>query len=75
MRLFLSVILPVAAALGKLDAMNLFDPYWNDINVRQIDRFEAPSEILMGRGPKPAGDPNAFDARDVIANIAPRVTR
>jgi hypothetical protein len=21
---------PVAAALGKLDAMNLFDPYWND---------------------------------------------
>jgi hypothetical protein len=29
----------------------------------------------MGRGPKPAGDPNAFDARDVIANIAPRVIR
>ena len=52
-----------------------FDPYWNDINVRQIDRFEATSEIVMGRGPKPAGDPNAFDARDVIANIAPRVTR
>ena len=22
---------PVAAALGKLDAMNLFDPYWNDV--------------------------------------------
>ena len=29
----------------------------------------------MGRGPKPVADPNAFDARDVIANIAPRVTR
>ncbi len=27
----------------------------------------------MGRGPKPAGDPNAFDARDVIDNIGPRV--
>ena len=52
-----------------------FDPCRNDINVRQIDRFEATSEIIMGRGPKPAGDPNAFDARDVIANIAPRVTR
>ncbi len=22
---------PVAAALGKVDAMNLFDPYWNDV--------------------------------------------
>ncbi|MEE8362955.1 MAG: CehA/McbA family metallohydrolase [Dehalococcoidia bacterium] len=22
---------PVAAALGKLDAINLFDPYWNDV--------------------------------------------
>ena len=29
----------------------------------------------MGRGPKPANDPNAFDAREVIANLGPRVNR
>ena len=29
----------------------------------------------MGRGPKPAGDPNAFDAREVIQNIGSRVPR
>ena len=29
----------------------------------------------MGRGPKPADDVNAFDAREVIQNLAPRVTR
>ncbi len=29
----------------------------------------------MGRGPKPAGDPNAFDAREVVANLGGRVTR
>ncbi len=29
----------------------------------------------MGRGAKPAGDPNAFDAGEVIANLGPRVTR
>jgi hypothetical protein len=51
-----------------------FDRYWmSDYDVRQVDRYEASAEIIMGRGPKPAGDPNAFDAREVIANIGPRV--
>ena len=53
------------------------DPFWgrNDFDVRQIDRFEATSEIVMGRGPKPAGDANAFDAREVIQNLGPRLPR
>lgn len=51
-----------------------FDRYWmDDYDVRQVDRYEATAEIVMGRGAKPAGDPNAFDARDVIANVGPRV--
>ena len=32
-------------------------------------------EIVMGRGAKPANDPNAFDAREVVQNIGPQVTR
>lgn len=53
------------------------DPFWgrDDFDVRQIDRFEATSEIIMGRGAKPAGDPNAFDAREVISNLSPRFPR
>lgn len=53
------------------------DPFWGsrDFDVREIDRYEASAEIVMGRGAKPAGDPNAFDAGEVIANIGPRVTR
>ncbi len=53
------------------------DPFWDrrDFDVREIDRYEASAEIIMGRGPKPAGDPNAFDAREVIQNLGPRVTR
>ncbi|EHN77422.1 hypothetical protein SMCF_3052, partial [Streptomyces coelicoflavus ZG0656] len=38
-------------------------------------RYEASAEIIMGRGTKPAGDPNAFDAREVIQNLGSRVTR
>lgn len=53
------------------------DPFWGrrDLDVREIDRYEASAEIVMGRGRKPADDPNAFDAREVIQNLGPRVTR
>jgi hypothetical protein len=51
------------------------DPFGRDFDVREIDRFEASAEIVMGRGAKPAGDANAFDAREVIQNLGPRVTR
>lgn len=53
------------------------DPFWGrrDFDVQQIDRYEATAEIKMGRGAKPVGDANAFDAREVIANIGGRVTR
>jgi hypothetical protein len=52
-----------------------YDPFGSDLNVREIDRYEATAEIVMGRGPKPAGDPNAFDAREVIDNLGPRLPR
>lgn len=51
------------------------DPFGREFDVREIDRFEASAEIIMGRGAKPADDPNAFDAREVIQNLGPRVTR
>ncbi|WP_396595019.1 CC0125/CC1285 family lipoprotein [Brevundimonas sp. R86498] len=53
------------------------DPFWGrpDFDIRQVDRYEATAEIVMGRGPKPAGDANAFDAREVISNLSGRVTR
>lgn len=49
--------------------------FGSDFDVREVDRFEASAEIVMGRGPKPGGDVNAFDAREVIQNLAPRVAR
>ena len=51
------------------------DPFGPDFDVRQIDRYEASSEIVMGRGRKPANDPNAFEAREVISNLSSRVSR
>ena len=53
------------------------DPFWGrrDFDVREVDRYEASAEIVMGRGPKPANDPNAFDAREVTSNLGSRVAR
>ena len=51
------------------------DPFGSSMDIREIDRFEATAEIVVGSGPKPAGDPNAFDAREVIQNLGPRVPR
>ena len=46
------------------------DPFWADrYDVRTIETFEASAEISMGRGPVPATNLRAFDARDVIARI------
>ena len=51
-----------------------YDPFFNDIDVREIDRYEASAEIVMGRGPRP-NDPQSFNAREVFANLSPRVPR
>lgn len=56
-----------------------WDPYWggpfwaNSVDVRTVDKYEAAAEIFMGKGPKPPGDARSFDARQVIANLQPRI--
>lgn len=62
---------------GPLGWSRWNDPFWgrDDFDVRQIDRYEATAEIVMGRGEKPRGEENAFDAREVVANLGGRVTR
>lgn len=52
-----------------------WDPFWDDVELREITRYEASAEIVMGRGPKPEGDANAFDARQVRANLESRIRR
>jgi len=56
-----------------------WDPFWGDpfwdsqVNVQTVDRYEASAEIVMGRGPKPADNVRAFDARQVISNLKSQI--
>jgi hypothetical protein len=50
-----------------------FDRTPTDIST--IERFTASAEIVLGKGPKPAGDTETFDARAVIENLGPRIQR
>ena len=52
------------------------DPFWDDpIDYREITRYEAYAEITMFNGHKPADNPNAFDAREVQANLQGHIVR
>jgi hypothetical protein len=56
-----------------------WDPFWGDpfwdrgIDVTTVDKYEANAEIVLGRGPKPANNVRAFDAREVMANLGPSI--
>jgi hypothetical protein len=53
-----------------------YDPFWPDtIDVRTIEKFEATAEIVLSKGPKPANEPKAFDAKQVIENLGPKIVR
>lgn len=54
---------------------SMYDPFWDDVNYREINRYEASAEIVFGRGPKPANDPGAFNAREVIRNLGENIVR
>jgi len=52
------------------------DPFWaDDTSIETVQKFEATAEIVMHHGPKPDGDPKAFDARAVTANLASSIRR
>ncbi|WP_439636026.1 CC0125/CC1285 family lipoprotein [Oceanicaulis sp.] len=51
-----------------------YDPFWNDVNIREVTRYEAMAEIVLGRGAIP-DTPDAFNAREVVQNLGPRVQR
>ena len=51
------------------------DPFWaDDIDIQQIDRYEATAEIAMGKGPMPS-DHKVFNAREVMSNLGPSIVR
>ncbi len=50
------------------------DPFWADrVDVTTVESFDAAAEIITHKGPKPAGDPRAFDAHAVVANLGPKI--
>lgn len=49
------------------------DPFWDrQVDVRQVDRYEASAEVVVGRGRKP-DNVRAFNAREVIQNLGPSI--
>jgi hypothetical protein len=50
-------------------------PYWpGDLDIQQVNRYEASAEIVMGKGPAPS-DHRVFDAHQVMQNLGPQVVK
>jgi len=47
----------------------------NDFSLRQITRYQASAEIVMGRGAKPSDNEKAYGARDILSNLADKIVR
>lgn len=43
--------------------------FFNDYDVREITKYRAMAEVKFGRGAKPANEPSAYNAREVIENL------
>ena len=51
-------------------------PFWGDtVDLRTVERFEAHAEIVLRRGPVPADEERAFDARRVMQELGPTIER
>jgi hypothetical protein len=53
-----------------------YDPFWDEpSSYREVTRYEAVAEIAMFSGQKPTNNADAFDAREVQANLQGRIVR
>ncbi|PHR56942.1 MAG: hypothetical protein COA47_12320 [Robiginitomaculum sp.] len=52
-----------------------YDPFFDSLDMRQITRYQASAEIVMGKGAKPADNDRAYDAREVMINLAGSIIR
>ncbi len=50
-------------------------PLMGPYEVTREESYLASAVIALGRGPKPAGDTRAFDARQVLQNLGPKIRR
>lgn len=51
------------------------DPFWGSSwDYREVVRYEATSEIIMGKGEKPS-DPSFFNADEVLMNLSGQIVR
>ena len=50
-----------------------WDPFYDDVDIRERRRYSAIAYIVLGKGEKPADEPAAYDARQVIENLRPSI--
>ena len=50
-----------------------YDPWGSRFDYREITRYKASAEVNFGRGTKPDGKSNAFNAQEVLDNLGEKI--
>lgn len=59
---------------GRFGRYNPFYDNWGrNFDYREITRYRASAEVKFGRGSKPAGMDNAFNAQEVLVNLGDKI--
>ncbi len=56
---------------GRYDPF--YDSWGRNFDYREITRYRASAEVKFGRGTKPSGMNNAFNAQEVLANLGDKI--
>ena len=66
---------PIGSFYGSRFRGPFFGSGFSTATSRPINSYEAYANILLRRGEKPADNPEAYDARDVLARLDPTIVR
>lgn len=58
---------------GRRAARRFYRPSFYSSNTYPINEYSSLADIVMGEGEKPEGEPNAYDALDVLQTLQPLV--
>ncbi len=67
---------PYYSFYGRPYGWRGWGPSWGaGYSVQTVEKFEASADIAMHHGPKPQGESRGLDAREVLANLGPKIQR
>ena len=71
----MSTISAITAALRNRPSRRFYRPSYYSANAYPVSEYSSLADIVMAEGEKPADEPNAYDALDVLQQLQPLIRK